>query len=185
MMRNHILICLVLSISFFSSTAVASDFSLFGFKLGEDIRKYISSENLNIAEPYIEAEEELGFKQLVLNNPPVKNGAFELYSLAFGQGFRIHHISAFSEVAGLDYCLNQSIEWADKLGNRFKTIMLYDEHTSSGMEVRGYLGDVGYGDALDVRCNRYDDGKVFLFVLWRSAEILKAISEFHEGYQKF
>ena len=88
-------------------------------------------------------------------------------------------------MAGLDYCLNQSVEWADRIGKRFKAVMLYDEDTSSGIEIRGYIGDVGYGDGLDVRCNRYDDGKVFLFILWRSAEIKKAISEFHKSYQKF
>ena len=51
-------------------------FSLFGFKRGEDVRKYISSENLGVAEPYNEAKEERGFRQVVLNDAPVKNGAF-------------------------------------------------------------------------------------------------------------
>ena len=185
MKSYRFLITLVLSIGFFTNNVIASDFSLFGFKLGEDVRKYISSENLGVSEPYNEAKEERGFRQVVLNDAPVKNGAFKFYSLGFDTGFRIHHISAFSEVAGLDYCLNQSVEWADKIGKRFKTVMLYDEDTSSGIEIRGYIGDVGYGDGLDVRCNRYDDGKVFLFILWRSAEIIKAISEFHKSYQKF
>ena len=83
MKSYRFLITVVLSIGFFTNNVIASDFSLFGFKLGEDVRKYISSENLGVAEPYNEAKEERGFRQVVLNDAPVKNGAFKFYFLGF------------------------------------------------------------------------------------------------------
>ena len=165
---------------FSSGFAVANDIKVFGMKPLESVFEYVDS--LSNSEPHIET---LGGKyNQIWITPPKLNNSFENYGLIYDNETKaVQGIIGAGEIFEFDYCLGQMEAWKPRLEKRFSTNLEKFERNLDGIMTVGAGSFVMDGEQyIDIRCNQYSDGTIWLVFLWRTAALEEAIKEYYADF---
>jgi len=160
--------------------AVAKDIKVFGVKTLESVFAYVDS--LSSGEPHSETLEEK-YNQIWIT-PPKLNSSFEHYQLIYDNNTKVvQGIIGIGEIFEFDYCLGQMEAWKPRLEKRFSTNLEKFERNLDGIMTVGAGSFVMDGEQyIDIRCNQYSDGTIWLVFLWRTAALEEAIKEYYADF---
>ena len=174
-----------IALIFTATSAIASDNTLFGFRFYARADDYLSYSLIRSAERDSQTLRREGFKEIYVENPPIRNSQIENYWVGIDQRDTIHVIKGFTEVDNNRYCLRQAKKWANKLEDRFNQVATFDEFVSGEINIEAYGFSLENGDYISTRCNTYKDGEVYLWVYWQSYQYNEAINEYYDSLERF
>jgi hypothetical protein len=177
-MKRFLIIVFLLMFS--SGFAVAKDTKVFGIKTLESVFEYVDS--LSDSEPHAET---LGRKyNQIWITPPKLNSSFEDYQLIYDNKTKVvQGMIGIGEIFEFDYCLGQMEAWKPRLEKRFSTNLEKFEQNHDGMMTVAAGSFVMDGEQyIDIRCNQYSNGAIWLIFLWRTAALEEAIVEYYADF---
>ena len=159
--------------------------SLFGINFYSKADDYFKKYLISSAVQDTETLSSRGFKNFLIEKPPIKNNQLKEYWITISNKNKIHGIQGNTEVASNKYCLRQIEKWSKMLEKRFQKKSNFEEFEAGSINISSYNIYLNNNDFITARCNSYEDGVVLLWVYWQSELYSSAINEYYDQLEKF